>query len=111
MAKRLVPAVFFCGAFALAGCAQQEETLVRAEPVFDKYGNGGCIDDGGDIVYIPGTVPEELVPCDEICEEEPIYDAAGNLIDPCLPPPQDDSSDNDGGGRGTTINPTTGAAG
>lgn len=75
----------------LAACAQQEEpTMVRPEPMFDKYGGGSC---EGDWIYVPGTVPEEstCVPPDEC---EPVYNSAGQVIE-CPPPPRRPDRDRD----------------
>lgn len=78
----------------LTACAQQEEpTIVRPEPVFDKYGGGGTCTDG--YVYVPGAnfEPPRCVPEDECT---PVYDTAGNVI--ACPPPrtQRDPSSSDG---------------
>ncbi len=92
----------------VAGCAQQEEpTMVRPEPVYNKFGSGAC---EGDWIYIPGTVPEldECVPPDEC---EPVYDSAGNVIE-CLPEtrrPNPDGSDDSSDSSGTSGRSPTGS--
>lgn len=90
-------------ALILAACAQQEEPMVRPQPVFDKSGQGSC---EGEWIYVPGTVPElaECVPPEEC---EPVYDTAGNLID-CLPPNRRDPGGN--GGSGSASRPPVGTA-
>lgn len=104
----------------LAACAQQEEpTMVRPEPVYDKFGGSGSCE--GDWIYVPGSVPQldQCLPPDEC---EPVYDTAGNVIE-CLPDPRrPDPSRNDGtsdssgtggrsptGGGGTAGTSATGA--
>ena len=84
-------------ALILAGCAQQEETMVRPQPTFDKFGNASC--EGG-WIYVPGTAPEyaECVPPDEC---EPVYDSAGNVLE-CLPPPRRPSGGSDGSSSSST---------
>lgn len=88
----------------LAACAQQEEPMIRPQPVFDKYGEGSC---EGEWVYVPGTAPEyaECVPPDEC---EPVYDSAGNLIE-CPPERRPDPGRNDGTSSTSTPRPSTGA--
>lgn len=91
----------------LAACAQQEEpTLIRPEPVYNKFGDGSC---EGDWIYVPGSAPQrdECVPPDEC---EPVYDTAGNLIE-CLPPRYPDAGGGDDGGRSSTGGTATTAAG
>jgi len=86
--------VVACGGLALAGCAQQqqpEQTMVRPQPVFDKMGNVGCTASDGRIVFVPGAAnrPDYLAPCDELCDNGPLTDANGSVVDPCLPPGQE----------------------
>ena len=102
---KIVPILAAIGALALlAGCAQQEEPMVRPQPVFDKYGGGSC---EGEWIYVPGTVPEydECVPPDEC---EPVYDTAGNLIE-CLPERRPDPGRSDGTSTTSTPRSPTGA--
>lgn len=83
----------------LSACAQQEEvTMVKPQPTFDKFGNGSC-DDGW--VYVPGAAPVD--PCIPEDECEPVYDSAGNIID-CLPrfEVQEDGDRPSSGGRSPT---------
>lgn len=95
---------FTAGAAAaalLAACAQQEEpTMVRPQPVFDKFGEGSC---EGEWIYIPGTVPQyaECVPPED-CEM--IVTATGQTV-PCPPPTYRrpvGSNDGTSGGSGTS---------
>lgn len=88
----------------LSACAQQEEvTMVKPQPTFDKYGNGSC-DEG--LIYVPGA--DVIDPCVPEDECEPVYDSAGNIID-CLPP-FEVQEDNDRPGRGSS-SPTGSTAG
>lgn len=102
---KIVPFLAATGVLALlAGCAQQEEPMVRPQPVFDKFGGGSC---EGDWIYVPGTAPEyaECVPPDEC---EPVYDSAGNLID-CPPVRRPDPGRGDGtSSTSTSASPTSG---
>lgn len=112
MARRIIAAVFACGTLAVAACSQPEVApAVHEQPVFDKQGNFGCTDDDGRVVFVPGTatVPDYLPPCDELCDDGYLYDAAGNLIDECLPPPAERRPDRDGSDSGRTPNSTPGA--
>ncbi|MEO9825105.1 MAG: hypothetical protein ABJF50_11880 [Paracoccaceae bacterium] len=86
----------------LSACAQQEEvTMVKPQPTFDKFGNGSC-DEG--LIYVPGA--DVIDPCIPEDECEPVYDSAGNVLE-CLPifEVQEDN------GSGTTGRSPTGAAG
>ncbi|MEO1537262.1 MAG: hypothetical protein AAFR73_05985 [Pseudomonadota bacterium] len=91
----------------LAACAQQEEpTLVAPEPVYNKFGDGGC--EGG-WIYVSGSVPEfdECVPPEE-CES--VYDTAGNIIE-CIPEstrPDPSRDDGTGDGRRSPTGSTVG---
>ena len=110
MGPKFTASVLFAGILALSACAQQEETLVSSPPVFDKYGSGGCVGGGGQIVYVPGANFDTLRPCDEVCTEGGFTDAAGNSVDPCLPPPGqqdrgDDDSSTGGGGQSAAGGP------
>lgn len=115
MAIRFFIAVPACGLLALAACAQQEEPApIRAQPVYDKVGNVGCTDANGRIVFIPGTAnrPEYLPPCEELCDDGPLYDSTGQLVDQCLPPPSRTPRPNgggDGSNGGRSPNDPTGA--
>lgn len=74
----------------VSACAQQEEvTLIAPQPTFDKFGNGSC-DDGW--IYVPGAAP--INPCIPEDECQPVYDAAGNVIE-CLPPPREHEQEGD----------------
>jgi hypothetical protein len=102
---KIVPILAATGVVALlAGCAQQEEPMVRPQPVFDKFGGGSC---EGEWIYVPGAAPEyaECVPPDEC---EPVYDTAGNLIE-CVPGRRPDPGRSDGTSSTSTPRPTAGA--
>lgn len=87
----------------LSACAQQEEvTMVKPQPTFDKFGNGSC-DEG--LIYVPGAdVVDPCVPEDEC---RPVYDSAGNVLE-CLPPFQ---VQEDGDDRTVGRSPTGSTAG
>lgn len=107
MSSRFLSAALCGSILALGACAQQEEAPeIRPQPMFDKAGNVGCTDGSGRIVWVdvPGAVPipEYLPPCEELCEDGPLYDSTGQLIDECPPEPQrprrdrgDDDDDRD----------------
>lgn len=91
--RPLKPTMLLLSLGIIAGCAQQPNlTLVTAEPVFNKFGEGEC-EDG--LVLVPGTTPEFTTCIPDDCE--PTYDPAGSIID-CPPPrdfPRDDDDDDD----------------
>lgn len=90
----------------LSACAQQEEvTMVKPQPTFDKFGNGSC-DEG--LIYVPGA--DVIDPCIPEDECEPVYDTAGTLIE-CLPPRIPVQEDGDNPGGTSTGRSPTGAAG
>ena len=82
----------------LSACAQQEEvTMVKPQPTFDKFGNGSC-DEG--LIYVPGA--DVIDPCVPEDECNPVYDTAGNVIE-CLPPIEvREEGDGDSDGRSPT---------
>ena len=86
-------------AATLVACAQTETTtMVRPEPVFDKFGNGSC--EAG-WIYTPGAAPEELcVPEDECVN--PVQTASGIYCPPVYRQEQDDGRDDNDGGRQPT---------
>ncbi|AZQ67735.1 hypothetical protein EF888_11675 [Silicimonas algicola] len=79
----------------LTACAQTETTMVRPEPVFDKYGNGSCQEGW---IYTPGAAPQQLcVPEDECLQ--PVQTASGIYCPPVYRQPQDDGRDDNDRGR------------
>ncbi len=106
MGSRLTTSVFFGGILFLAAC-QQEETFVVSPPVFDKYGNGGCVGGNGQTVYVPGANFDSFPPCDDVCTDGGYTDANGNSVAPCPPPPPRREGDDDSSTQGGN-NPTGG---
>ncbi len=99
MSFKVLPAVCCAAILGLAACAQQEETVVYVEPVFDKFGNSAPCDDG---TQIPGTT--DLPPCEpEDCTDDTSAIAAGAT--PC--PPRFEGGDDPSGRGGSS--PTGGA--
>ncbi len=97
----------FCATIAgvsmLAACSQQvEPTVVSPEPVYNKFGDGSCRDGW---VYVRGSTTErdDCLPPDEC---DPVFDAAGNVLDcirfPRQPDPMSDESDPGRSPLGTT---------
>jgi hypothetical protein len=86
----------------LGACAQQEEpAMVAPEPIFNKYGEGACVD--GYIYVVGATRVPQCIPEDEC---EPVYNSAGAVTE-CLPPRQtfgNDGSDDSSGNPGRTGN-------
>lgn len=80
----------------LAACAQQEEpTIIKPQPVYNKFGEGSC---EGEWVYVPGAAPQfdECVPPDEC---EPVYASDGSLIECPERQRYPDAGGGDDGGR------------
>ena len=78
----------------LTACAQTETTMVRPEPVFDKYGSGSCQEGW---IYTPGAAPmSQCVPEDECLQ--PVQTASGIYCPPVYQrDPGDGRDDNDRG--------------
>ena len=82
----------------VGACSQPEptRTVIRGEPMFDKYGDvSGC--DGG--VYVPGAALEDqCLPPPDQCDDPATASAAGI---PC-PPSRQEREDRDDPGRSQT---------
>ena len=112
MSRLSITSAIFALPVILSACASETVEPIRPAPIYNKMGDAGCVDDGGQVVFptIPGTAaqpPLYLPDCDELCDDQPLYDTTGQLIDDCLPDPQRPPRDDNDNGRNPTGTPGT----